>query len=101
MASGSRRSHTLGGLDFQALSTRRLLGSVGEVAAGGGCEPALWGRGYKLDASRALQGRKGRVDRRVFWTPLTPPDLARVGASRPCLTERWRLRAPGALDLLS
>lgn len=43
MASGSWRIHTLGGLDFQALSTHRLLGSVGEGAAA-----ALWGTGYKL-----------------------------------------------------
>lgn len=41
VARGSRRIHTLGGLDFQALSPHRLLGSVGEVATGGGGVQAL------------------------------------------------------------
>lgn len=58
MASGSRRIHTLGGLDFQALSTHRLLGSVGEVAAEGGGQRELGPLGWGGGASLAPQGRR-------------------------------------------
>lgn len=103
MARGSRRIHTLGGQDFQALSPHRLLGSVGEVATGGGGvralpvgERAQAGTPRVGNASLALQ-----VDWQVFWAPPCPPDSVGVGALRPCLMEPWRLWAPGALDLLS
>ena len=85
MASGSRRIHTLGGLDFQALSTHRLLGSVGEVAAEGGgqrepgplgCGPGMWG-GVRAWLRRAGGGTwTGRG--RAFGAP-PPPRLSGGG----------------------
>lgn len=76
-----------------SLHVHRLLGSAGEVAAEGagrrehgplgwGCEPSSAGLG-----GGALEG--------VLGSP-HPPASAGVGASRPCLTERWWLRGSGS-----